>query len=148
MAKSLFSARKQWAAFKIHFIQFDQAQFCKHSGVRQCNNKHNKYECAHFGPITTKCWFIMAASLYNCAIVKQNFVCIKPNLAISVRICPLRHRGVSMHLLNWASAAELLLGDRKFETLPNVYDHCVVTAAQTLVIFHTPTDKYISPIFE
>ena len=36
--------------------------------------------------------------------------------------------------------------DRKFKRLPNVYDHCVVTAARTVVIFHMTTDKYPDPI--
>ena len=32
--------------------------------------------------------------------------------------------------------------DSKLKRLPNVYDHCAVTAAGTPMIFHTHTDKY------
>ena len=84
-----------------------EAQFCQRSGKRQCRNGHNGDDLADFFPITTKFWFIMVTSGYNCAIFNQNCVGIRPKSTISVRLCPLCRGGSSERLLKWAIGAEL-----------------------------------------
>ena len=84
-----------------------EAQFCQRSGKRQCRNGHNGDDLAEFVPITTKFWFIMVTSGYNCAIFNQNCVGIRPKSTISVRLCPLCRGGSSERLLKWAIGAEL-----------------------------------------
>ena len=62
-----------------------------------------------FQLITTKFWFIMATSRYNCAKVNQNSVGVEPKSAISVRLDPLCHGGAlfwTVCLLKWAIRGE------------------------------------------
>ena len=79
-------------------------EFCMCAGYRQCRNGDGP---ADFDQITTKSWFIMATSRYNCATLNQNFVGIALNTAISVRLCPLCRGGSSGRLLKWAIGANL-----------------------------------------
>ena len=121
-----------------------KAQFCKRSGNRQWRNGHNGDDLADFGPITTKSWFIMATSRYNCATINQKLCWNRTKFGNIGPIVPI----VSW----WVFRALAKVGywgrirDCKFKRLPNVYDHCAVTAARTSVIFHIRTDKYTSLI--
>ena len=107
-----------------------KAQFCKLSWNKQCRNGHNGDDLADFCPITMKSWSILTISRYNCTILNQNCIGIGPNLAISVRICPVYQVQSSKRLLEWVIGAELETANLK--GLPNVYDHCTVTAARKL----------------
>ena len=106
--RSRFSAWKQWATFQIYCVQFvPESTILQALWNRQCHNGHNGDDLADFVRITTKFWFIMAISWYNCANVNKNFVDIRPNSVRSARVCPLRHERSSECLLKLVTGAEL-----------------------------------------
>ena len=116
-----------------------KAQFCKRSWNRQCRNRHNGDDLADFWPITIKKLFHYGNfTIWLCHSGPKLFW----NLTKFGNIGPI------MPIVSWWVFR--LLTEVGYWTeletanlmLPNVYDHCAVTAARTLVIFHITTDKY------
>ena len=84
-----------------------------------------------------KSWLIIATLGYDCAIVNQNWNrTILGNIGPIMPIVSRRVFSVLTKVGYWGR-----IRDSKFKKLSNVYDHCAVTVARILMIFHITTDK-------